>query len=135
MGRFHVLVLALVLPVVSGLIAASQSCAAEDLAARVMFQNELASICLDMCRKVGMAEKGCSCPNFVDKSAANDGVQTWKETLEYMDNLVVGPRNYECQQEIVGVAAQNSNYESSSVKQSLHGRRSKRARCCSEQTS
>jgi len=92
MGRFHLLVLALGLPAVSGLIAVSQSCAAEDLAARVMVQNELASICVDMCKKVGMGEKGCSCPNFVDTSAANDGVQTWKETLEHMSNLVVWGR-------------------------------------------
>jgi len=88
MGRFHLLVLALGLPAVSGLTAMSQSCAAEDLATRVMVQNELASICVDMCKQVGTYEKGCNCPNFVDNSAARDGVQTWKETLEYMSNLV-----------------------------------------------
>jgi hypothetical protein len=65
----------------------SDSCAAEDLKHRVMFQNKLAGDCEEMCKEVGAFPKKCTCPGFVQPDST-PGVMTWEELNTHMDNLV-----------------------------------------------
>ena len=87
MSSFRLVVLALGLQAVAGFRAVSQGCAAEDMAARAMVQNQLAGICESMCKDVGSYPK-CECPGYVDTTDKTPGLLTWDELLSHMSNLV-----------------------------------------------
>jgi len=87
MSSFRLLVTALGLQAVAGFRVVSQACAAEDLAARAMMQNQLAGICETMCKDVGSYPK-CECPGYVDTTDSTPGMMTWDELLTFMGDLV-----------------------------------------------
>merc|ERR1719378_407903 len=64
-----------------------QSCAAQDLAIRSMFQNKLADVCVDMCKELGAYPEKCTCPGYTDTTDKTPGVMTWDELLKYMDDV------------------------------------------------
>jgi len=87
MCSLRLLVAALSLQTVAGFRSVSQACAAEDLAARAVVQNQLAGICESMCKDVGSYPK-CECPNYTDTTDKTPGHMTWDELLKYMSDLV-----------------------------------------------
>merc|ERR1719335_1123886 len=64
-----------------------QSCEAQDLAIRSMFQNKLADVCVDMCKELGAYPEKCTCPGYTDTTDKTPGVMTWDELLTYMDDV------------------------------------------------
>merc|ERR1719254_105913 len=64
-----------------------QSCEAQDLAIRSMFQNKLADVCVDMCKELGAYPEKCTCPNYSDTTDKTPNVITWDELLEYIGKV------------------------------------------------
>merc|ERR1719282_1676122 len=64
----------------------AKACAAASLKQRAAFQNKVAGACIDMCKEVGAFPKCTGCPNYVAQEP-DDGVMSWDELLEHMDNL------------------------------------------------
>jgi len=88
MFSLRLLLAALCLQAAAGFRSVSQACAAEDLAARTMMQNQLAGICEGMCKDVGSYPK-CECPNYKDTTDPTPGTMTWDELLKFMGDLVL----------------------------------------------
>mmetsp|Transcript_16506 Transcript_16506/g.32256 ORF Transcript_16506/g.32256 Transcript_16506/m.32256 type:complete len:187 (-) Transcript_16506:99-659(-) len=63
------------------------ACESEDRAIRVLLQNRLAGVCVDMCKSVMAYPEDCTCPKYKDESDKSPGVVTWDELYEHMDNL------------------------------------------------
>merc|ERR1719201_2771329 len=88
-----------------------ESCVAEDLAARAMIQNRLASICEDMCKSVGAYPK-CQCPSFTSPGAGSgsaSGDMEWPDLLKFIGD--VGKRNNAEKHEAVSLPAQGQDSE------------------------
>merc|ERR1719150_1638122 len=64
-----------------------QSCEAQDLAIRSMFQNKLADVCVDMCKELGAYPEKCTCPGYTDTTDKTPGVMTWDELLTFMTDV------------------------------------------------
>merc|ERR1719285_752500 len=64
-----------------------QSCEAQDVAIRSMFQNKLADVCVDMCKELGAYPEKCTCPGYTDTTDKTPGVMTWDELLVFMTNV------------------------------------------------
>merc|ERR1719414_471505 len=52
-----------------------------------MVQNQLAGVCVEMCKDVGAFPK-CNCPDYTDTTDKTPGVLTWDELLKHMSALV-----------------------------------------------
>merc|ERR1719188_581522 len=71
----------------SASFAASKACLSQDLKHRAMVQNKLADVCIEMCKEVGAYPEKCTCPEYVDTTDKTPNIVTWKECLDYMDEV------------------------------------------------
>ena len=134
MCSLRLLVAALSLQTVAGFRSVSQACAAEDLAARAVVQNQLAGICESMCKDVGSYPK-CECPNYTDTTDKTPGHMTWDELLKYMSDLVSWGKETHKTNTNVSFTAQSSDPESCTGEQGLLECRHEGARGSPKQTS
>merc|ERR1719265_746832 len=111
-------------PLASQLQVKSAACTAEDLKHRVLVQNKLAGVCVDMCKEVGAYPK-CTCPDFVAPDST-PGVMTWPELLEHMDNLSEWGHGelkaWASQASFVGLKAQGAQTEEACATEDLQHR-------------
>mmetsp|Transcript_88769 Transcript_88769/g.170835 ORF Transcript_88769/g.170835 Transcript_88769/m.170835 type:complete len:187 (+) Transcript_88769:80-640(+) len=63
------------------------ACESEDRAIRVLLQNRLAGVCIEMCKQVLAYPEDCTCPKYKDTTDKSPGVTTWDELNERMDGL------------------------------------------------
>ena len=74
-----------VAPFASAILVKQQPCGSQDLSIRALIQNQLADVCVDMCKELGACPEKCTC--IIDLTDNMPGAMTWDELLTYMDDV------------------------------------------------